>query len=63
MFEIRQFEEQDADEASKLIRRTVRESNSEDYSSEIIQNLCDFFSPEHLIEIASTQELFLAIED
>jgi GNAT superfamily N-acetyltransferase len=43
---IREFEPRDAEAVSALIGRTMRESNSRDYSLDRLQPLIDYFAPE-----------------
>ena len=48
---IRTFEPRDAETVSALIGRTMRESNSRDYSLDRLQPLIDYFSPEKVRQL------------
>ena len=43
---IRRFQDSDADEVSELIIKTLRTTNSKDYSAEYIENDVKIFTPE-----------------
>ena len=45
-YSIRRFRNSDADEVSKLIIKTLRMTNSKDYSAEYIENDVKIFTPE-----------------
>lgn len=59
---IRLFQYKDADELSKLIGKTVVESNSEDYSKKAITVLVEHFSPKNLIKFSKKKDILVAIE-
>ena len=63
MIKIRKFEEKDAEEASNLIRKAILEVNSKDYPLDVIKNLYEFFSTEHLMEMAIRDEILLAVDN
>lgn len=63
MIKIRKFTEKDAEEASRLIRRAVKEVNSEVYPEDVVKNLYDFFSSDYLVEMAKEDDLILAVEE
>lgn len=48
--QIRRFQEIDANEVSDLIAKTLRVTNSKDYSSEYIENDIKILTPEYLIQ-------------
>lgn len=48
---IREFEPKDAEAVSFVIRQTMKTSNSEDYSPDILQPLIDYFSPEKILQL------------
>ena len=48
---IREFEPKDAEAVSYVIRQTMKTSNHEDYSPEILQPLIDYFSPEKILQL------------
>ncbi len=60
---IRLFKNKDAEELSKLIRHTVKESNSEDYSEKAITVLIEHFSSENLIKSARKKDILVAVEN
>ena len=48
---IREFEPEDAEAVSFIIRQTMKTSNSADYSLDILQPLIDYFSPEKILQL------------
>ncbi|MCH5279748.1 MAG: GNAT family N-acetyltransferase, partial [Christensenellaceae bacterium] len=48
--QIRRFQETDANEVSNLIAKTLRITNSKDYSSEYIENDINLLTPGYLIQ-------------
>ena len=60
---IRRFEESDAPEVSALIVKTLKTSNAADYPPDIIESLCEKFSPEWVRERASRTHFYVAGED
>ena len=61
--EIYNFDKRFAKQVSELIRNTLREINSKDYSKEIIDKLCTRFSEENIISRASNRKMVLMIEN
>ena len=59
---IRRFEEQDAKAVSELIRKTIRISNTKDYPVELMEQLIEAESPEHVLERASWTHFYVAEE-
>jgi len=59
---IRKFKDEDALEASDLIRKTLSEENSKFYPNSVIEYMHDEFSPKFLIELSKEREFFVAIE-
>jgi GNAT superfamily N-acetyltransferase len=59
---IRKFIASDAPSVSHVIRKALTEVNSQDYPQDVIQNLCDNFSPHHLIEHAQHRLMYVALE-
>ena len=59
---IRRFEEQDAKAVSELIRKTIRISNTKDYSVDLMEQLIETESPEHVLERASWTHFYVAEE-
>ncbi len=60
---IRRFEKGDAPELSRLISATLRTSNAADYPADIIEALCEKFSPEWLLEYSAIDHFYVAEED
>lgn len=59
---IRRFEKEDAEAVSALIARTLRETNSRDYTAEYIENDVRVLSPEKLIERASWMHFYVVLD-
>lgn len=59
---IRRFEEQDAKAVSELIRKTIRISNIKDYPVDLMEQLIEAESPEHVLERASWTHFYVAEE-
>lgn len=62
MIEIREFKDQDALEASDLIRKTLSEENSKFYPVSVIKFMVNEFTPRFLVELSKEREFFVAIE-
>ncbi len=60
---IRKFQEEDAEEASNLIKKTLREMNSKDYPPEVIDYLSNLYCPTTLKNISRERNFFLAEKD
>ena len=58
---LRQFAPEDADALSRLIIRTLRNISIQDYSTEAIEALVPFFTPEKLIEKSKNQYMIVCI--
>ena len=63
MIEIRKFKDEDALEASDLIRKTLSEENSKFYPNSVIEYMYNEFSPKFLIELSKEREFFVAIKN
>jgi len=59
---IRKFKDDDALDASDLIRKTLSKENSKFYPKSVIEYMCNEFSPKFLIELSKEREFFVAIE-
>lgn len=59
-FHIRAYRSADAEAVSTIIRRTMRVSNSADYSPERLQPLIDYFSPAKVEQINRTRTCLVA---
>ena len=62
MITIRKFKEEDALEASYLIRKTLSEENSKFYPDSVIKYMYNEFSPKFLIDLSKVREFFVAIQ-
>lgn len=62
LIEIREFKDQDALEASNLIRKTLSEENSKFYPKPVIKFMVGEFTPKFLVELSKEREFFVAIE-
>ena len=56
---IRQATDADVPSLSKLIRRTIRVSNSKDYDQKSVDMLCAIFEPEPVAERVATEHILL----
>jgi GNAT superfamily N-acetyltransferase len=63
MTHIRPYRSSDADAVSKIIRTTMRISNSADYPLEHLQPLIDYFSPAKIEQINGDRVCLVAEED
>jgi GNAT superfamily N-acetyltransferase len=61
--EIERFKIEDAEKASGLINRCLKEVNSKDYEKRIIDNLCEYYSKDNLIDISKDTEFYVLKED
>jgi GNAT superfamily N-acetyltransferase len=60
---IRRFTNADAVAVAGIIERCLREVNSRDYPSEIIERMCGHFTEERLKELATQRQMFVAEVD
>jgi len=60
---ISRFKEEQAKEVSDLIRTTIRISNTKDYPLELMEQLIESETPEHVIERASWTHFYVAQDD
>lgn len=60
---IRRFKNEDSKELSEVIAKTLRTTNSKDYSPEFIEKEIAFFTPEKLIERATWVHFYVVCED
>ncbi|WFF00111.1 GNAT family N-acetyltransferase [Micromonospora sp. WMMD964] len=63
MATIRPFDSADAPGVAGLIERCLREVNSRDYPSEVIERMCDHFTERRIRELAIRRQMFVAEED
>lgn len=56
---VRRFEEDDADEVSKLIVRNLLEINSKDYGIAVMEKLAKVYNPEKVLNIASYAHMYV----
>ena len=61
--QIRRFQEADANEVSNLIAKTLRITNSKDYSSEYIENDINLLTPEHLIQRSQWTHFYVVCDE
>ena len=61
MLVIRKFQQKDAKEVSDLIRKTLKQVNRKDYSNEVIENLCEIYSPKNIINSSHKKQIFIAV--
>ena len=61
-YNIRRFQHSDANEVSALIIKTLRTTNSKDYSAEYIENDVKMFSPEGVIEKAGWTHFYVVCD-
>ena len=60
---IRRYEQADAKAVSDLIRTTVAISNSKDYPPEVVDELIEMETPEHVAERASWTHFYVAEDE
>lgn len=60
---IRRFEQQDCKSVSDLIRRTMGESNSDEYPPEVLVPLIEYFTPEKVAALAAERYCVVAETD
>ena len=59
---IRRFEENDAEAVSALIRKTISISNKKDYPEDLMDQLIETETPEHVLQRASWTHFYVAVE-
>lgn len=62
IYNVRRFQDTDADEVSSLIIKTLRTTNIKDYSKEYIENDVRAFSPDGVIKRASWTHFYVVSE-
>ncbi|MGI5240095.1 GNAT family N-acetyltransferase [Dactylosporangium sp. CA-139066] len=60
MVTIRRFDNADALAVAGLIERCLREVNSRDYPSEVIERMCGHFTEQRIKELATQRQMFVA---
>ena len=60
---IRRFKKEDSAELSEVIAKTLRITNSKDYTPDFIEKEIAFFAPEKLLERTSRMNLYVVCED
>jgi len=60
LFKIRRFKNSDAQNISEIIIRCLKEINSKDYPSEIINGMIVHFTPERVSELAQERKMYVA---
>lgn len=61
-YQVRRFREEDAQEVSALIIKTLRTTNIADYSSEYIEKDVRQFSPDHVIQRSSWTHFYVVCD-
>ena len=59
---IRRIEESDTKAVSDLIRKTISISNKKDYSEDIMDQLIEIETPEHVLERSSWTHFYVVLE-
>ena len=59
-FQIRTYQASDAGQLAEMVKRCLLQVNSRDYSSQIIDRLCLYYSPERFIELSSRRQIYIA---
>lgn len=59
---IRKFKKEDATKVSNLIRKCLKEVNSKDYSKNIINFMCSYFTSGKVEENAKNRDVYVIIE-
>ena len=62
-YNIRRFQNSDADEVSKLIIKTLRTSNIKDYSAEYIENDVRVFTPEGVLKKSRRPHFYVVCDN
>lgn len=57
---IRKFKSMDSSKLIEIIKRNLIEINSKDYAKEIINGMCNRFTPERMIENAKKRDIYVA---
>ena len=60
---IERFRPEEAEEVSALIIRTLRTTNSKDYSKEYLDDLIQSFQPDNILERAEQTHLYVVKDD
>lgn len=60
---IRRFQETDANEVSNLIAKTLRTTNSRDYSREYIEKIINLLTPEYLIQRSQWTHFYVVCDE
>ena len=60
---IRKLCPNDVEEVSRLVRSTLSDINSKDYSARVIHNLYDYYSPMAILEMSQNRLIFVAIKN
>jgi ribosomal protein S18 acetylase RimI-like enzyme len=59
---IRKFRASDANRVAEIIRRCLLEVNIKDYPKKVIDSMCDYFSPQNLIELAKRRDIYVLVQ-
>lgn len=58
--DIRAFRENDATHLAEIVRRCLREVNSRDYSADIIDGMCSYFTADRFIGLSRSRRVYVA---
>lgn len=61
--QIRRFRPEDAEETSRMIAASLRETNGPDYPAEEIEELASFYSPAGVLRRAQESHMYVSCED
>lgn len=61
--QVRRFQEADANEVSNLIAKTLRTTNSKDYSREYIEHIINLLTPEYLIQRSQWTHFYVVCDE
>ncbi len=59
---IRKFRASDANRVAHIIRRCLLEVNIKDYPKKVIDSMCEYFSPQNLIEISARRDMYVLVQ-
>ncbi|MEE1786169.1 GNAT family N-acetyltransferase [Streptomyces sp. SP17BM10] len=59
---IRPFRSDDAPQVAEIVRRCLREVNSQDYPVEVIDRMCGHFTAARFVELSAGRDIYIADE-
>jgi N-acetylglutamate synthase-like GNAT family acetyltransferase len=57
---IREFKSMDSLELCAIIKKNLVEVNSKDYPEDIINSMCNLYTPNHIIKMAKERDIYVA---